>query len=175
MTTSYRSIKPGADEFPTSQAGYIARVPEGDVIDTLARQISETVAFLRGIPESMGDRTYAPGKWSIREVIGHMSDAERVFAYRAFRFSRRDATPVAGFDENAYVRYAPFSRLGLSDLASEFEHLRRASIYMFNALDEEAMARRGIANGREFSVRALAFIAAGHESHHVEVLRTRYL
>lgn len=175
MTTHHRSIRPGPDEYPPYFTEYISRVPDGDVIDTLARQISETVALLRGLPESMGDRRYAPGKWSILEVVGHMADAERVFTYRALRFSRRDPTPVEGFDENDYVRNAPFSRMTLADLTSEFEHLRRSSIYMFNGLDEEAMARRGIANGLEVSVRALAFIAAGHENHHIDILRTRYL
>jgi hypothetical protein len=175
MSLAFRSIRPAPDEYFEYYGTYIARVPDGDIVDTLSRQISETVAFLRLIPESSGDFRYAPEKWSIREVIGHMSDTERVFAYRAMRFSRADSTPVPGFDEKTYVANAPFSRVKIADLANEFEHVRRSSLYLFGALDEEAMARRGVANQHEVSVRALAFIAAGHETHHVNLIRTRYL
>lgn len=175
MIAPFRSIRPGADEVPPYAAGYVARVPDGDIVDTLSRQISETMTLLRSIPESMRDHRYAPEKWTIREVVGHMADAERVFAYRAFRFSRADTTPVEGFDENTYVAKAPFTRASLADLTNELEHLRRASIHLFANLDAEAIERRGIANGLEVSVRALAFIIAGHENHHLNTLRTRYL
>lgn len=175
MSSTFRSIRPAEDEYFEYYGGYIREVPQGDIVDILSRQISETVAFLRSIPESRGDFRYAPGKWSIREVIGHMSDAERVFCYRAMRFSRADETAVPGFDENSYVANAPFSRVSLTDLISEFEHLRRATIYFFASLDEEAMSRRGTASQHGISVRALAFIAAGHEYHHVEFLRSHYL
>ncbi|MDO8501430.1 MAG: DinB family protein [Gemmatimonadaceae bacterium] len=175
MSSPFRSIRPVAGEYASYYASYIARVPDGDIVETLDRQISESLELFRSIPESLGDHRYAPGKWSIREVIGHIADAERVFAYRALRFSRADTTPVAGFDENAYVSNAPFARTSLADLASGLEHVRRASLYLFAGLDEEAMTRRGIANGFEVSVRALAWITAGHETHHIDVLRARYL
>ncbi|MEO8192727.1 MAG: DinB family protein [Gemmatimonadales bacterium] len=175
MNAPFRSIRPTPDEYAPFYAGYVGRVPDVDVVDTLSRQISETVGVLRSIPESRGDHRYAPGKWSIREVVGHLGDAERVFTYRAFRFSRADPTPLEGFDENTFVRNAPFTRETLADLTNELEHLRRASLYLFAALDDEAMSRRGIANGLEVSVRALAFIIAGHEHHTLEVLRERYL
>jgi hypothetical protein len=175
MNLAFRSIRPAADEHLPYYSTYIGRVPDGDIVDTLSRQIEETLAFLRSIPESSGDLRYAPGKWTIREVIGHICDGERVFAYRAMRFSRADTTPVPGFDENMYVPNGPFAHVSIADLASELEHIRRASICLFAALSEEAMARRGVANQAEVSVRALAFIMAGHETHHVDILRTRYL
>lgn len=175
MDTIWRATRPSPDEFAPFYAGYIARVPDNDIVATLESQISESCTFLRSLPESVGDHRYAPGKWSIRQVIGHMADAERVFAYRALRFSRADETPVEGFDENSYVANASFDRRSLDDLTGEFEHIRKASVHMFGSLDEAAMAKRGVANGLEISVRALAFILAGHETHHVEILRARYL
>ncbi len=175
MSTTWRATRPSLDEFAPFYAGYIERVPHNDIVATLESQIGETTALLRSLPESVGDHRYAPGKWSVREVIGHMADAERVFAYRALRFSRADETPVEGFDENSYVANSSFSRRSLNDLTGEFEHLRKASVHMFGSLDEAAMAKRGVANGLEITVRALAFILAGHETHHVEILRTRYL
>ncbi len=175
MNTTWRATRPGPDEFAPFYAGYIARVPDSDIIATMDSQIGETSKFLRSLPESVGDHRYAPEKWSIREVIGHMADAERVFTYRALRFSRADETPVEGFDENSYVANASFNRRSLDDLTGEFEHLRKASVHLFGSLDESAMTKRGVANGVEISVRALAFILAGHERHHIEILRTRYL
>lgn len=156
-------------------ATYVACVPEGDIVELLESQIADTSAMLRQLPDALGDHRYAPDKWSIREVIGHMSDTERVFAYRALRFSRGDPAPLAGFDENDYVRSAPFSRIRLVDLVDEFEHLRRASVHMFRNMDDDAFIRVGIANGIECSVRALAYVCAGHELHHLNLLRTRYL
>jgi hypothetical protein len=175
MTTPWRATRPASDEFAPYYEKYVARVPEGDIVATLASHIGETGTFLRSLPESMGDHRYGPDKWSIREVIGHISDAERVFAYRALRFSRGDTTPVPGFDENQYVANASFGSRSLDDLISELEHVRHATVHLLRGLDERHMSMRGTANGLEVSVRALAFIAAGHEQHHMEILRTRYL
>ena len=175
MSASFRTIRPGTDEIPPYAAGYVARVPDGDIVDILSRQISETVALLESIAESNADYRYEPEKWTIKEVVGHIGDAERVFAYRALRFSRADTTPVEGFDENTYVVHAPFTRTTLVNLTNELEHIRRSTLHLFANLDSEAMERRGTANGQEVSVRALAFIIAGHENHHLNILRTRYL
>ena len=175
MSDVFRSIRPKADEHIAYYSTYIDRVPDGNIVDTLSRQTSETLAFLRAIPETKADYRYAPGKWSIKEIIGHLADGERVFQYRAFRFSRADDTPVPGFDENLYVENAPFSRLRTRDLIDDLEHLRRSTIHMFASMDEEAFARRGVANGDEVSVRAIAYIMAGHETHHLQVMRERYL
>jgi len=144
-------------------------------VETLERQLDEMLAFLRSIPESRFNFQYAPDKWTPLQIVGHLSDGERVFQYRAFRFSRADETPVPGFDENPYVANAPFMRVSMRDLISELEHLRRASIHLFRNLDAEAMGRRGTANGAEVSVRALAFIMAGHVTHHMQILKERYL
>lgn len=169
------STRPGTDEYSQYFSGYVARVPDGDVVDTLSRQIVETAQLLRALPDSRGDYRYASGKWSIREVIGHMADTERVFAYRALCFSRADSSPLPGFDQDDYVREAPFARISLVDLVDEFEHLRWATLHLFRNLDADALLRRGSANGNEISVRALAWLCAGHEKHHVDILRTRYL
>lgn len=175
MSESFRSIRPEKDEHIDYYSRYIDRVPDGDIVARLESQLDETLSFLRSIPESKLDYRYAPGKWNIKEVVGHLGDGERVFQYRAWRFSRADTTPVPGFEENDYVANAPFSRLRMSDLISEFEHLRKASIRMLSALDANAMERRGTANDAEISVRAIAWILAGHVDHHSEILRTRYL
>lgn len=175
MSAPFRTIRPGTDEVPPYAAEYVARVPDGDIVDILSRQIAETVALLESIPEANADYRYGPEKWSIKEVVGHMSDAERVFAYRALRFSRADTTPVEGFDENTYVVHGPFTRTTLASLTNELEHIRRSTLHLFANLDSEAMDRRGTANGLEVSVRGLAFIIAGHENHHLNILRTRYL
>jgi hypothetical protein len=175
MSTSWRATRPGSDEYLEYYGRYIAKVPDGDIIETLSSQITGTGKFLRSIPESKGDHRYGPDKWSIREVIGHVSDCERVFAYRAMRFARADETPLPGFDENAYVANATFGTRSIDELVSEFEHIRHGSIHLLRGLDEAAWSRRGIANGAGISVRALAFILAGHELHHLELIRTRYL
>lgn len=175
MSETFRSIRPDKDEHIDYYSRYIDRVPDGDIVERLESQLGETLSFLRSIPESRLDYRYAPGKWSIKEIVGHLGDGERVFQYRAWRFSRADTTPVPGFEENDYVANAPFSRMDISDLISEFEHLRHASIRMLSGLDADGMARRGTANGAEISVRAIAWILAGHVDHHEEILRTRYL
>lgn len=169
------ATRPDPAEYASYAEDYVSRVREGNVIDMLESQIEETTALVRGLAPGMEDRRYAPEKWSIREIIGHLSDAERVFSQRAFRFSRSDPTPLPGFDENDYVKAAPFSHVPIQDLLAELVHLRHATLYLYRSLDEKALMRRGVANGVETSVRALAFVIAGHEHHHLEVLRSRYL
>ena len=168
-------IRPAPDEYAPFYAGYIARVPEDDVLAALESQIESTLALLRGVPEARGDYRYAAGKWSIRQVVGHLIDAERVFAYRALRFARSDATPLAGFAEDDYVREAPFDGCRLADLAQELEHLRRADLLLFRQLQAVAWERSGTASQNRVSVRALARIIVGHERHHLLTLRERYL
>ena len=175
MNTEFRAIRPKSDEHLTYYSKYIDRVPDGDIVETLRNDTRETLQFLRSIPEAKFDHRYAPGKWTIRQVVGHLADGERVFQYRAWRFSRADSTSVPGFDENLYVDNAPFESVSMPDLIDEFENLRQASIHLFSNMTGEMMARRGLANGAEVSVRAIAFIIAGHVSHHVEVLKERYL
>jgi uncharacterized damage-inducible protein DinB len=167
--------KPEETEYLPYYGKYISLVPEGDILETLGAQSGETAAFLRAIPEAREGFRYAPGKWSVREVVGHLIDAERVFSHRALRFARNDRTPLPGFEENDYVRNASFDDIPLGDLAAELESVRRSTLFLLKHLDAEAWTRRGLANGAEISVRALAYIMAGHELHHRGILRDRYL
>ena len=167
--------RPDASEYAPFYASYIAKVPDGDILEILEQQRQDTQTLLRAIPEAKAGTRYAPGKWSIREVIGHLIDSERVFAYRALRFARGDATPLPKFDEVDYVRQGRFDARSLADIASELDHVRRATIDLFRHFDGDAFRRHGVANNVDVSVRALACIIAGHERHHVEILRTRYL
>jgi hypothetical protein len=154
---------------------YISLVPDVEILTQMSRQSEATVALLRGIPESQGGLHYAPGKWSIRELVGHVIDTERIFAYRALRFSRNDRTPLNGYEQDDYVLNASFDDYPLAELAAEFESVRRSTIFLFKHLKGEAWTRRGIASNGEASVRALAYIIAGHELHHMDILRDRYL
>lgn len=176
MSTPMAGItRPTSGEYAESYDRYISLVPEGDIVATLERQLDSTIALLRGIDESQANKRYAPDKWSIKELVGHLIDSERIFAYRALRFARNDQTPISGFEQDDYVRSGGFDDRALADLANEFEHVREANIILFGSLEPEAWSRRGPANDVEISVRALAYIIAGHEAHHIEVLKSRYL
>jgi DinB superfamily len=167
--------RPDSTEYAPYFDRYISLVPEGEIAVTLGKQIESTLSLIRGLSKAQGDLRYAPGKWSVKEVIGHLIDAERIFAYRALRFARNDATPLPGFDENSFVANACFGSLALADLADEFEHTRKSNVYLFKQLDGDSWLRRGAASDNEISVRAIAYILAGHELHHVGILRSRYL
>jgi hypothetical protein len=167
--------RPDASEHQPYYRKYVDLVPDGDLVQTLRAQLDETLALVGGVPEGRGGHRYAPGKWSIREVLGHVIDTERVFAYRALRIARGDATPMEGFDENAYAAASDADARTLADLAEELRHVRLGNVAFFRALGDEALARRGTANGAEVTVRALAWILAGHELHHRALLRERYL
>jgi uncharacterized damage-inducible protein DinB len=169
------ATRPDANEYAPYYGKYISLVPEGDVVVTLSRQLDETLALLRGLSVAQADARYAPDKWSIKEVVGHIIDTERIFGHRVFRFARNDQTPLPGFEQDDYVRAADFSNRQLDDLAAEFEHVRRANLYLLRSLDDAAWLRRGVASSNEVSVRALAYIIAGHERHHMHIVRTRYL
>ncbi len=166
--------RPGADEHIEFYGRYIRLVPGDDVMPALRGQIGETLRLVSGLPEERALHRYAAGKWSVKQVLGHLADAERVFSYRALRFARADATPLAGFDENAYVPAGAFDARPLDDLVEEYRVVRQASIALFGSLDQEAQLRRGKANDAPVSARALAWIIAGHELHHRALLRERY-
>lgn len=167
--------RPQASEHLPYYGKYVALVPDGDLLHTMRAQLDDTLALVRGLGEAQGGYRYAPDKWSIRGVLNHVIDGERIFAYRALRIARGDATPLASFDENAYADAANADARTLLDLADEFEHVRRGNLILLASLDDEALARRGTASGAEVTVRALAWIMAGHERHHVALLRERYL
>jgi uncharacterized damage-inducible protein DinB len=167
--------RPAADEYVEFYAGYVARVPAGDIVRILAQQLSSTLELLAPLPPERAQHAYAPGKWTIGQVVGHLADAERIMAARALRFARGDTQPLPGFDENAYVPPARFEERALDSLAGELRAVRAASVALFDGLPPEAWTRRGSANGHEVSVRALACIIAGHELHHRAILSERYL
>jgi len=167
--------KPDSTEYAPYFEKYISLAREEEIVATLDKQIEGTLSLIRGLSEAQGDLRYAPGKWSVKEVIGHLIDTERIFAYRAMRFARNDATPLPGFDENLFVANASFNSRSLADLADEFEHTRKSNVYLFKSLGDDASLRRGVSNNNELSVRAIAYIIAGHELHHAGILRSRYL
>lgn len=167
--------RPGADEYAPYYQTYIDQVNGPDALPVLAAQRDSTARFLASIPESKAGHRYAEGKWSLREVIGHLGDSERIFAYRLLRFARADESPLAGFDENTYVPAGGFERRSLTDVAAEFGAVRDATLALVRSLDAAAQVRRGSANGKSISVRALAWIIAGHEAHHLRVIGERYL
>ncbi|HET9385986.1 MAG TPA: DinB family protein [Gemmatimonadales bacterium] len=166
--------RPEPDEIPSHYVGYIKRVPEHDPVTVCASQIEETAALLRGLSETDALYRYGRGKWSVKEVVGHLADTERIMAYRALRIARGDTTPLASFDENAYVPVARFDSRSLADLVGELRTVRAATLALLRTFDADAWRRRGTASGKPVSVRALGFMIPGHERHHVEVLRTRY-
>ena len=167
--------RPDASEYAPFYAGYVSQVPEGDVLDLLARQIDDTTALIGGLSEAQASYRYAPGKWSIRQIVGHVADAERVFSYRALRIGRNDQTPLPSFDENAWMPYGNFDARPLADLLSELRAVRQSTLALYRSLTPEAIARRGVASQKEISVRAIIYITAGHERHHVKILKDRYL
>lgn len=175
MTQKWRTERPGADEHAPYYGAYIAEAPAGDLISALDSQRADVLATLKRVPESRAGHRYAEGKWSIREVIAHICDSERVFAYRLLRFARGDATALASFDENVFAKASEADARTLADLAEEFAAVRGATIALIRPMQDPQMARRGTASGKEISARALAWIVAGHAQHHLKVLRERYL
>ena len=166
---------PDQSEHDPYYSRYTSLVRTTDILATLRQQLPETVQLFSALREEQANFRYAPGKWSIKEMLGHVIDTERIFAYRALRAARNDRTPMAGFEQDDYVQYGPFGKARLADLLEELGHVRSATVDMFRALDNEAWMRRGIANNSEISVRAIAYILAGHELHHRKVLQEKYL
>lgn len=169
------AAKPAPTEHAPEFSKYVTLVAEGDIIQTLEQQIENSLSLLRTIPADKANFRYAPDKWSVKELLGHLIDSERIFSYRALSFARNDQTPLPGYEQNDYVREADFDSRNLADMAEEFATVRRATIQLFRPLNETEWLRHGKANENDVSVRALAYIIAGHELHHMEVLRSRYL
>jgi hypothetical protein len=166
--------KPSPDEYAPYYSKYIDLI-HGDVMGTLASQIEKSLATLRAVSDSDSLNRYAPGKWSLREVVGHMIDAERIFAYRALRFARHDRTELPGFEQDDYVASARCDSRPWADLLAEFEILRRSNLLMFAGFETDAWLRRGKASGNVMSARGAAYTIAGHELHHMLIVRDRYL
>ncbi len=166
--------RPEPTEYAESYANYVSKVPGTDVLGVLESQRLQMLQLFAGRSERDGSFRYAPGKWTVKEVLGHITDTERIYAYRALRFARADHTPLPGFEGDDYVRSGAFGDRTLASLAEEFGAVRSASISLFRSLKEEAWSRRGIADKKEMTVRALAFITAGHQMHHRIILEERY-
>lgn len=167
--------RPAPDAYAPFYAAYVELVPDGEVIDLLVRQPSVFRRFLEPLDEARAELRYAPGKWSVKEVLAHVVDAERIFAYRLLRFARADRTALPGFDENAYVAALALDEVSLPDLLDEFADVRRANLHLYNRLTDEELDRTGEASGATMSVRALLYVAAGHAQHHLRILQERYL
>ncbi len=168
-------MRPDSSEYGSYFGTYVGNVPEEDVLAALESQRDDTKKFLLSIPKERESFRYGPDKWSIKEVLGHLTDAERVFAYRAMAIARGEQQSLPGFDEKAYVTRAGFEQQSLRDLLDAYLAVRNASLALFRQLDEEAWQRRGTANKNPVSVRALAYITIGHERHHLKILRERYV
>jgi hypothetical protein len=173
--TNFTLARPVEGEYAPYFAKYIELVAGDDVMSVLRGQIAETLATLRAVSGEASLKRYREGKWSLREVVGHMIDTERIMACRALRAARADATPLPGFEQDAYIAAAGFDGRDWAGLIEEFEAVRRTTVMLFAGLQAEAWGRRGVAGGREITPRALAFIIAGHEAHHMRIVRERYL
>jgi hypothetical protein len=167
-------VRPGADEYAPFYADYVGLVPEADVLPVLAAQASEIRRVAASVPGDRETFRYGPGKWSVREIFGHMGDGERVFGYRAFCISRGDKAALPGFDENDYVAESAYDERTVAELADDFAGLRASNLAVLGRLDPARWARVGNANGKPVSVRALAYVMAGHARHHLRVLKERY-
>jgi uncharacterized damage-inducible protein DinB len=167
--------RPAATEYASFYAGYVAHVPDGDIVARLATQIGQTRALVEGLSEEQAGFAYGPGKWSVRTVLAHVTDSERILSCRALRFARHDSTPLPGFDENAYAAAARADERSLAAIAAEMAAVRAATIALFDSLSADDWVRGGRANNADTTVRALAWIIAGHELHHRRILETLYL
>lgn len=169
-----RIAPPGADEYAPYYSGYVALAGEHEPLELLDGQRDVLRRMCSTLTEEQALARYAPGKWSIKEVLGHLADTERVFSYRLFRIARGDAIPLAGFDQNAYVEAARSDERSLSELLEEFVSVRTALIRLVEGLSAEELARMGVASEASVSARALVYMAAGHVAHHLKILHDRY-
>ncbi|QEH43330.1 DinB family protein [Chitinophaga sp. XS-30] len=167
--------RPSAQDYGEFYHTYVSMVPENDILDAFSNQTAVTLQFLDAIPEDKQNHAYATGKWTIRQVLQHITDAERVFAYRALRFARKDHTPLAGFDENGFADAARVEHRDWVDMIEEFQMVRLSSEHLFRSLNEEEMQRKGMASNTPVTVLSLGYIIIGHALHHQRVIRERYL
>jgi hypothetical protein len=167
--------RPEKSEYNEYYDRYVSLVDETDIVSALEKQLSEIDEILGAVSEEKSLFAYDEGKWTIKEVLGHLIDGERIFGYRALRISRGDRTPIEGFEQDGYVENAPFNDYRFSDLLEEFRLVRRSSILFFKHLKEGDWTRTGTASDSPVSVRALAYIMAGHVRHHANILREKYL
>lgn len=168
-------IRPQPGDYAPFYERYVSLVPAGDLLETLDLQRGEWRALLAELTPTQSEFRYEPGKWSIKEALGHVTDTERIFTYRALRIARGDQTPLSGFEQDDYVKEGNYSARKLTDLLEEFFAVRNSTLTLLRSLSPEAWARRGTANQKEVTVRALGYITAGHAHHHRIILEQRYL
>ncbi|MFT4664283.1 MAG: putative damage-inducible protein DinB [Polaribacter sp.] len=167
--------RPLPEESPQYYKTYIDKVPQEDFLSFLKTSSSEITAFLKGLSEEQWMHRYAPDKWSIKEMMLHIVDTERIMAYRALRISRGDKTPLPGFEQDDYVPFSKADQRSSASIISEYDAVRQASVQLFEYLDDSHLKTVGVASGNPFTPRALGFVLAGHEVHHMQVLKERYL
>lgn len=167
--------RPKSEEFLPHFQVYVNLVPEGNLLELLKEQSSQIVDQLASVTGEQGAYRYAEGKWSLKEVIGHMADTERIMSYRLLRIARGDTTPLPGFEEQLFVSNAGFDRFTLGELLEDFQNVRKATLSLIRGLDETAWQRMGHYGGGEGSARSLGYIIAGHAIHHLNIINERYL
>lgn len=167
--------KPQETEYAAYYGKYVSLVPDGDIVDTLTKQLGDTLSAWRAVPADKAEHRYAPGKWTTKEMMAHVIDTERIMAYRALRIARGDKTALPGFEQDDFITGGDWSTRTMADLADEFESVRRSNLYLFRNLTDAAWKQIGTASDNPVSARALAYIIAGHELYHQEILRDRYL
>ena len=174
ITPPLKVARPQAGEYAQYYERYISLVQGNDILATLDDQRRQMMLLLSGRDDADGDFRYAPEKWNTSQVLGHVCDTERIFAYRALRIARGDQTPIEGFEQDDYVKNGPFARHVIAEVIEDYIAVRRATISLLRSLEEAAWSRRGVANKNEVTVRALAYTIAGHEAHHRRILEEKY-
>jgi len=175
MTLATSIHRPEPTEYDPYYDLYISLVKTDDMVGTLQKQAQQTRDLLSKVSAEKAEFRYAPGKWSVKEVLGHMNDTERIMSYRVLRIARGDQTPIEGYEQDDYVTGGKFGRRTMDDLLQEFQTIRNATIQLIRHLDEESAARRGTANNKQISARAVIYVIAGHELHHRRILEEKYL
>ncbi|GHA53729.1 DinB family protein [Pontibacter akesuensis] len=175
MQTQQPITYPAPEEYSGLIANYVQQAKTENLLEGLTASYLFITGLVQGLSEEQLHYRYAPGKWSIKELLVHMIDAERIFTYRALRFARQDKTELPGFDEGAYTQAAKADARDINSIIAEYTSLRTATIELFKSFDAEALNQRGVASGLEVSVRALGFVILGHEVHHQKIMRERYL
>ncbi|MCA1057685.1 DinB family protein [Rossellomorea aquimaris] len=167
--------KPEMNEYPPYYEGYVNHVPDGDLLQILDAQLKETINLLKDVNEEKSEFRYAPEKWTIKEVLGHITDTERIMSYRLLSIGRGEKEMLPGYHDDEYVKKGKFNRFSLQELLHHQSLVRQHTILLLGSLDEEALVQRGRANGGEVTARAIGYIIAGHEIHHRRLIEERYL
>jgi len=167
--------KPEVNEYALYYQRYIDLITTDDIFSVFKQQAEEIVALFTTLSEEQASFRYAEGKWTIKEVLGHIVDSERIFGYRVLAISRGEKNPLPGFAENEYVRNGKYENRSLQSLLAEYSQLSSANLELFKSLDEEMLSQKGTASGKEVTARAILFVTIGHEKHHLEIIKSRYL